>query len=558
MTLCFRQAKGEAYASLPWAAGRACSCDEGARGCKGLPCSPRPPSPARASPASVCGASRADGQAPKQVIGGWRCEKAITCKRFSRKAFFCSHATPRRGLGLMRALVAVVLPCLCVAAEHPWRPRLPPHSSSSVDSTHVDPHSPLDRRSLSASLDASLEELDGRSMRLRRRAPAPAPGEARRLLLSLWRRRDDPRVLIPTLQTLVAMACHESAVDELEAYLPQLAQLLSELPADSLLTSILERFALRVCATNVHWALQLSWLAYGGLEANRPELPGADARAHDRCARLLQLIEQAVVYGARPLSRDRLREVSLKHNVNVWLDSMDSTAKGSTAEGVGGVAEGVGGADSSSLERASSLEDGPQSAPPLSAAPAISADRTLRCYLLSRKQRETYGGKQHPPVHPLPLHPLPLHPLPLHPPYTPPTAPTLHFPLHPRPYSVALLRPRGVGAPLVRAQGRGLVLREARGRWKDARRHAHGTVVPHRTAPLAKGRQKRSQPFRPFAPSPLHPFTPSPFHPFTLALAVSPTLSVSLSVNPTPKPHGLTIHRWAITSSSPRDSRGGR
>ena len=47
-------------------------------------------------------------------------------------------------------------------------------------------------------------------------------------------------------------------------------------------------------------------------------------------------------------------------------------------------------------------------------------------------------------------------------------------------------------------------------------------------------------------------------HPFTLALAVSPTLSVSLSVNPTPKPHGLTIHRWAITSSSPRDSRGGR
>lgn len=75
MTLCFRQAKGEAYASLPWAAGRACSCDEGARGCKGLPCSPRPPSPARASPASVCGASRADGQAPKQVIGGWRCER---------------------------------------------------------------------------------------------------------------------------------------------------------------------------------------------------------------------------------------------------------------------------------------------------------------------------------------------------------------------------------------------------------------------------------------------------------------------------------------------------
>ena len=36
------------------------------------------------------------------------------------------------------------------------------------------------------------------------------------------------------------------AIDELEAYLPQLAHMLTRLPTDSLLTSVLERFVLRV------------------------------------------------------------------------------------------------------------------------------------------------------------------------------------------------------------------------------------------------------------------------------------------------------------------------
>ena len=34
---------------------------------------------------------------------------------------------------------------------------------------------------------------------------------------------------------------------------------------------MLERFALRVSETNVHWALQLIWTVYANLEENRPE-----------------------------------------------------------------------------------------------------------------------------------------------------------------------------------------------------------------------------------------------------------------------------------------------
>ena len=55
-------------------------------------------------------------------------------------------------------------------------------------------------------------------------------------------------------------------IDELEAYLPQLGHLILRLPSESLLATVLERFALRVSETNVHWALQLIWTVYANLE----------------------------------------------------------------------------------------------------------------------------------------------------------------------------------------------------------------------------------------------------------------------------------------------------
>ncbi|KAL1499635.1 hypothetical protein AB1Y20_011834 [Prymnesium parvum] len=162
-----------------------------------------------------------------------------------------------------------------------------------------------------------------------RRAAARPPlawrgrGDALRLLLQVWRQRDDPASLLAACDTLSSLLLHPAALDELELYLPQLAHLVLCLPADSLLASLLERFVLRVCESNVHWALQLRWIAYASLHENRPEL-GGDARsdaAHARAARLLQLVEQSVVYGSKMVNRDKLRAAALTHNVQLWRRS---------------------------------------------------------------------------------------------------------------------------------------------------------------------------------------------------------------------------------------------
>ncbi len=160
------------------------------------------------------------------------------------------------------------------------------------------------------SLDGALDRLVHQGQRWRRSlrrhldghgSAWQRDGDALRLVLQVWRHRDDPSFVLGACDALAQLAGDERAVDELERYLPQLAALILQLPADSLLTSVLERFALRVCESNAHWALQLSWIVFGAMEDQRPELGGSRAAegAYSRAARLLQLIEQSVVYGSK-------------------------------------------------------------------------------------------------------------------------------------------------------------------------------------------------------------------------------------------------------------------
>jgi hypothetical protein len=187
-------------------------------------------------------------------------------------------------------------------------------------------------------LVSTLDRLSPQNQRwriFRRSAGSPAGtgtqrGAALRLLLQIWRQRNDPASLLATCDALAALLGDDECVDELEAFLPQLAHLATHLPADWLLTSVLERFILHVCESNVHWALQLTWITYGELEENRPGESRSDDEIHARCAALLQRIEQAVVYGAKMVNRDTLRSAAFAHNVNLWLDNFKSSMARST------------------------------------------------------------------------------------------------------------------------------------------------------------------------------------------------------------------------------------
>ena len=52
-------------------------------------------------------------------------------------------------------------------------------------------------------------------------------GDALRLLLQVWRHRDDPIFLPGAIEALADLARDENAVDELETYVPQIACMLS-------------------------------------------------------------------------------------------------------------------------------------------------------------------------------------------------------------------------------------------------------------------------------------------------------------------------------------------
>lgn len=270
----------------------------------------------------------------------------------------------------------------------------------------------------SRTLASALNRLTDRGRRTRSwhsgsaAAAGSRRGAALRLLVHIWRQRNDAVALLATCDALAALLDDDECIDELEAFLPQLAHLVTRLPADWLITSVLERFILHVCESNVHWALQLTWIAYGGLEENRPEESRGDAEIHARCAALLQRIEQAVVYGAKMVNRDSLRSAALAHNVKLWLDNLRaSLARAAKASGADASlhAGDQGGGRLGPLQGAAALpapvaalataralleEEGhaslSRSVSRSSGAPA-EAEAVIEGWLLKRKVRDSFG-----------------------------------------------------------------------------------------------------------------------------------------------------------------------
>lgn len=255
----------------------------------------------------------------------------------------------------------------------------------------------------SHTLQATLDRLL-QGPRVGGRAPPPTRKAtddtgALQLLLQVWRQRDNPAFLLESAERLAALVQDERGVDELERYLPQLGHLILQLPADSLLTTVLERFALRVSETNVHWALQLIWTVYSNLEENRPERPGSSPEVFARAARLLQLIEQSVVYGAKLVNRDKLRTAALARNVQIWIDQLqekyarddravaaaDGSVSRDDASGGGG-----GGLRQGSASVATLREEG-RAAPSAAVAKAEASPPAIEGWLHKRKARDSFG-----------------------------------------------------------------------------------------------------------------------------------------------------------------------
>lgn len=95
---------------------------------------------------------------------------------------------------------------------------------------------------------------------------------------------------------------------EIEFYLPQIAHLVIHME-QNVHSPGLETLAMVICQTSMHCALQFSFMLIAAMEDYQPEIaknkknPTANAFYFARCARLLQDVERAVIYGSPNLTR---------------------------------------------------------------------------------------------------------------------------------------------------------------------------------------------------------------------------------------------------------------
>ena len=197
-------------------------------------------------------------------------------------------------------------------------------------------------------------------------------------LFDSWCRRDDPGFLSAAIEVL---ARDEAALDELEFYLPQLVYMV--LGPESLLRQSLERFVLRLCHSSAQSALQLSWIVQAALEDNMRGLSSSHVVRCNHAARLLQLIEQSFVYGARVVRRESPSVLS--RNVLQWHRSLrrgdtDQQASATLAAALDAYAW-------------SAMEAGSAQGPALPTRSLLVASApTLEGFLLKRCQRNCLGS----------------------------------------------------------------------------------------------------------------------------------------------------------------------
>jgi phosphatidylinositol 4-kinase len=95
--------------------------------------------------------------------------------------------------------------------------------------------------------------------------------------------------------------------NEIEFYLPQIAHLIIHLDVDWIAQS-LGRLAVVLSQTSIHTALQLCFILIAAMEDNQPEKPDGTINPdgniikYFHCARLLQNVQKAVVFGSPTLT----------------------------------------------------------------------------------------------------------------------------------------------------------------------------------------------------------------------------------------------------------------
>lgn len=130
----------------------------------------------------------------------------------------------------------------------------------------------------------------------------------------IWKHRDNPDFVQGFTDALTKFSDEQTVFDEIEFYLPQLAHMIVHLEVDWP-NQALEKFALVVCQSSLHVALQLNWILLAAMEDYQPEdadgywNPNSNPVYYTRCARLLQ-VKQGRMKGREGIAREWQEAIS--------------------------------------------------------------------------------------------------------------------------------------------------------------------------------------------------------------------------------------------------------
>lgn len=161
---------------------------------------------------------------------------------------------------------------------------------------------------------------------------SPQTLDVTKVVASLWKFRSDAAKVEILATLLCDFARRKTIMNDIEYYLPQLCHLMIHLEV-VWESQALEKFGFAVSQTSLHTALQLSFYLRAAMEDYQPELPNekpnpaANEVLFYRCARLLQNIERAVVFGS-PILQMKDEKFPSVVTSEMLLECINSDKKG--------------------------------------------------------------------------------------------------------------------------------------------------------------------------------------------------------------------------------------
>jgi len=138
-----------------------------------------------------------------------------------------------------------------------------------------------------------------------------------KLLSKMWENRSNMDIVNVIADLLCLFTAEKRVFSDIEFYMPQLAHLIIHLDQMSKDPG-LERLAMVICQSSTHAALQMSFLFEAALEDYQPESINGQHNKNcnpfffARCARLLQDLERAVIFGSNTVASNEEKEALRK------------------------------------------------------------------------------------------------------------------------------------------------------------------------------------------------------------------------------------------------------